>query len=141
MPLTHRGTESSSSAGTSARHPATVAAALVVLGVVLVVVLVVVVSRESPTVVEGGPSPTSTQSAKTMLSRAQAKPVHEALHDIAALCRPGAMAEARQRVAQDVRVILSFARRYPEAAFPIDDETGTALSLLLVTRQSLATST
>ncbi|MFF4728744.1 hypothetical protein ACFY3M_25990 [Streptomyces mirabilis] len=28
-------------------------------------------------------------------------------------------------------------RRYPDARFPIDDETGTTLSLLLVTRQSM----
>lgn len=39
---------------------------------------------------------------------------------------------------RDADLIRSFARRHPEAAFPVDDERGTTLSLLLVTRQALA---
>ncbi|MFE1310495.1 hypothetical protein [Streptomyces sp. NPDC058755] len=68
---------------------------------------------------------------------ADVRPVHEALHDIDARCKPEADREARVRLRADADVIVAFARRYPNAAFPVDDETGRTLSLLLVARQSL----
>jgi hypothetical protein len=42
------------------------------------------------------------------------------------------------QVERHVAVLLDFARRHPQARFPIDDESGTSLSLLLVVRQELA---
>lgn len=64
--------------------------------------------------------------------------VHAALHDIGARCGPTAAdPAAQQQLAADAEVIVSFAERYPEALFTIDDETGRSLSLLLVARDEL----
>lgn len=45
----------------------------------------------------------------------------------------------RSRLDRDVDAVLAFAQRYPEATFPIDDETGRSLTLLFTTRQALRT--
>jgi len=65
--------------------------------------------------------------------------VHRALHDIGEKCSASAEDVKRPDVGSSVRVILGFARKYPEGRFPIDDETGSALSLLLVTKDELDT--
>ena len=65
--------------------------------------------------------------------------IHAALHDIGARCGPAAADPATlQQLAADVEVIVSFAQRYPDALFTIDDETGRSLSLLLVARDETA---
>ncbi|GAA1219387.1 hypothetical protein GCM10009665_06840 [Kitasatospora nipponensis] len=63
--------------------------------------------------------------------------VHDAMHDIADHCAPQTGATARPELAHDAQVIVAFAQRYPNATFPVDDETGRTLSLLLATRQDL----
>jgi hypothetical protein len=67
----------------------------------------------------------------------QVRPVHEALHDIDATCRAKGQSGEQTSLARDADTVIAFSRRYPDARFPIDDETGTTLSLLLVTRQGL----
>ena len=119
------------------REPAVVVAALLLVGVILAVVAVVTAGREPPRATGDAPQPTPVQTANKTLAQVEVQPVHDALHDIAARCRPGAAADDPRRVAQDAAVIMSFARRYPQAEFPIDDERGTTLSLLLVARQAL----
>ena len=65
--------------------------------------------------------------------------IHAALHDIGSRCRPSTRlsSDAQEELAKDVDDIVSFARRHPDARFPIDDECGTALSLLFETRDEL----
>lgn len=65
--------------------------------------------------------------------------VHEVLHRIGDLCRSTGDESRPALVASGVDVIVSFVRQFPEGSFPIDDETGTTLSLLLVTREALRT--
>lgn len=80
-------------------------------------------------------------SATRAYSRAPAREVrqvHAALHDFARWCGPSAGAAAQRRLTADARLIVAFARRHPDSRFRIDDEWGTALSLLLVTRHELA---
>jgi hypothetical protein len=63
--------------------------------------------------------------------------VHAILHRLERTCarnrRSGA---ARARLERDVDTILAFTAAYPEARFPIDDESGSAPSLLLVAREA-----
>ena len=80
------------------------------------------------------PSPTA---AAVTPPAAQVRPVHEALHDIDSRCRAKSGDVEQTALTRDVDTIIDFSRRYPDARFPIDDETGRTLSLLLVTRQSL----
>lgn len=83
-------------------------------------------------------TPSSTASAVSPPA-AEVRPVHGALHDLDARCKPGASSKVQIGLARDADRIVAFARRYPNARFPIDDETGSTLSLLLVARQSLRT--
>ncbi len=64
--------------------------------------------------------------------------IHDTLDDIANRCTPNAGADAQAHLNGDVDVILAFARRYPNAEFPIEDETGHTLSLLVATRDDLS---
>lgn len=89
---------------------------------------------------------TGTGSTATPTSGSAANPpagdvrhVHDALHDIDTQCQNPASATAGARLAHDTDIILTFAQRYPDATFPIDDETGRTLSLLLVARKALST--
>ncbi|WP_033309277.1 hypothetical protein RFN58_35595 [Streptomyces iakyrus] len=82
--------------------------------------------------------PSATASFVTPPS-AQVRPVHEALHDIDTRCRAKDKSASQTSLTRDVDTIIEFSRRYPDARFPIDDETGTTLSLLLVTSQSMRT--
>ncbi len=107
------------------------AAALIVAAAVLIAVLGPHYS--------GGPAGTAAAPSSTatplMLSAAEVQGVHDVLHDIDARCqprRPGGNALER-----DAEMILGFAQRYPDARFPIDDETGRTLSLLLTARRGL----
>ncbi|MEU0023575.1 hypothetical protein ABZ173_38790 [Streptomyces rochei] len=72
---------------------------------------------------------------------AQVRPVHEALHDIDAICRAKDKGRDGKQTSltRDIDTIIDFSLRHPNARFPIDDETGSTLSLLLVTRQSMRT--
>ena len=105
----------------------------------------------APGVVTSGLAPSAGASTSTeRLDRRTAQPVHDALHDIAARCptetgpTPGTIragdltADDLRRLTQDAALIVAFARRHPHAQFPIDDEQGTTLSLLMVTREALA---
>ena len=67
--------------------------------------------------------------------------IHAALHDIGARCfpQPSTDPASREALDADASVIISFAAHYPDIRFSIDDESGTALSLLLATRDDLAT--
>lgn len=82
--------------------------------------------------------PAATGSTVTVPA-AEAQRVHDSLHSVGAWCRADPAGRVRSRLDRDVDVILTFTRRYPEATFPIDDETGRALTLLMTTRQALRT--
>lgn len=91
------------------------------------------------------PRPASTGQASGIDEPASGTPVpstevdrvHDALHEIAAQCRDGIDEAIRQRLDQDVEMMVGFSRRYPEARFPIDDEIGRPVGLLLVARNAL----
>lgn len=70
---------------------------------------------------------------------AEVQQVHDALHDFDTWCTAQIGARGRRQLDGDVDVILAFARRNPDVRFPIDDETGSTLSLLLVARHALRT--
>lgn len=76
-----------------------------------------------------GYGPTSTAPA------ADVQVIHNALHDIGAQCLEGN--PDLGIIASDVDLIIAFSQRYPVGRFPIDDETATAPSLLLVTREAV----
>ena len=61
--------------------------------------------------------------------------IHDALHDIGAQCLEAT--PDLDIIAADVGLIIAFSARYPVGRFPIDDETATASSLLLVTREAV----
>ncbi len=107
------------------------AAVLLVAGVVLIAVLG---PHDSvgPAVTAAAPSPTATP---LLLSAVEVQGVHDALHDIDTRCQPGR--NGGNPLEHDADVILVFAQRYPDVRFPIDDETGRTLSLLLTARQGL----
>ena len=109
---------------------ASAAAALLVAGTVLIAVLGPRGDGQAP--VAAPPSPTA---IPALLSVAEVRDVHDALHDIDNRCRPGR--SGGYALEHDADVILAFAQRYPDATFPIDDETGRTLSLLLTARQGL----
>ena len=79
------------------------------------------------------PSPEPSSSAPP----AQVEGVHQALHRLGDQCEPVRNDRSKSVIKRDVDTILAFARRYPEGRFPIDDETGSVLSLLLVARDTL----
>ncbi len=81
--------------------------------------------------------PTATASYTTPPA-VEVKQIHDTLDDIAARCTPNADPDAQRHLDQDVDVILAFAGRHPNAEFPMDDETGHTLSLLLATRDDLS---
>ncbi len=81
------------------------------------------------------PSPTGRY---TTPPAAEVQQIHDVLDDIAARCTPGADADAQRHLDHDVDVILAFAQGHPNAEFPVDDETGHTLSLLLATRDDLS---
>ena len=60
---------------------------------------------------------------------------HRALHDIGTQCE--SISPATGPIRDDVARIITFANRYPDGRFPIDDETANARSLLLVTKYAV----
>lgn len=106
------------------------AATLLVVGVVLVAVLGPRVDER--TALASAPGPAASPVA---VPAADVQGVHDALHDIDARCRPGRA--GGNEIERDADVILRFAERYPDATFPIDDETGRTASLLTTARQGV----
>ncbi|MFK4729511.1 hypothetical protein ROT00_07480 [Agromyces mediolanus] len=83
---------------------------------------------------QGQPS-TTTSEPSSSAPPAAVDAAHAALHLLGEECAPDAEPPADVAVAVDT--IASFAGRYPKGRFPIDDETGTSVSLLLVARNAL----
>ncbi len=81
-------------------------------------------------------SPTATASYSTPPA-AEVKRIRDTLNDIAARCNPHTTVADRRHLDRDVDVVLAVARRYPNAEFPVEDETGHTLSLLLAIRDDL----
>ena len=83
-------------------------------------------------------APTASETA-VAAPTADVQRVHEAMHDIAARCQPGVPAgpDARSELDRDVDVILTFARKFPNARLTVDDESGHTVSLLLGVRDDL----
>jgi hypothetical protein len=106
---------------------------LVLLALLVGAGIVVRSSRVKPDVRSVVP----TTARSVTLTAAQAAPVHDALHDLDARCTKANAPGATHAIVRDTDVIVAFSERYPDAIFPIDDETGKTLSLLLVVRQSL----
>ena len=106
--------------------------ALAVPPVVFGILLSVVTSGSEPEDLWVGATeygPTSTAPA------AEVQAVHNALHDIGEECLTPA--PDMSTISADVGLITAFARQYPVGRFPIDDETATAFSLLIVTREAV----
>jgi hypothetical protein len=97
--------------------------------------MIVRTSRAKP----ANSSVAQTTAPSVTLTAEQASPVHDALHDLDARCAKANAPGSTQAIARDTEVIVAFSERYPDAVFPIDDERGRTLSLLLVVRQSLRT--
>ena len=117
------------------------AVAVVLIGVAIVGTLIL-----GTVLLNSGPSPDppaavvpSAQSPEPRSSAppAQVEGVHQALHSLGDQCEPVRSDRSKPSINRDVNTILAFARRYPEGRFPIDDETGSVLSLLLVARDAL----
>lgn len=72
-------------------------------------------------------------------SEREVERLHQTLHSVARECQKPETIRSFLRIDRDVDIILRFAHRYPEGRFPIDDETGNALSLLFATRDDLRT--
>lgn len=87
-----------------------------------------------PVTINGTPSATTSYSTAPP---DEVQRVHDVLHDLDRWCKPGAGAGARRQLERDAGVIVSFAGRFPNSRFPIHDEFGTPLSLLLVARNEL----
>ena len=108
--------------------------AITVPPIAFAVILAVMVSSPAPTSEDmwvGGTAYGPTSTAPT----ADVQVIHNALHDIGAQCL-----EATPNlgiIESDVDLIIAFSARYPVGRFPIDDETATASSLLLVTRDAV----
>jgi hypothetical protein len=107
--------------------------ALAVPPVVLGILLSVITSGNDPEdlwVGATGFGPTSTAPAEDIQA------VHNALHDIGEQCLTPT--PDMSTIAADVGLITAFAQQYPVGRFPIDDETATASSFLIVTRGAVA---
>jgi hypothetical protein len=113
------------------------AAAAVLLAVTVLIAAVLLRPASPPdspvAVVPNAQSPEPTSSAPP----AEIERLHDALHDLGDQCEPVRSDRSKPSIDRDVATILAFARRYPEGRFPIDDETGSVLSLLLVARDTL----
>ena len=121
--------------------PAAAGAVAIVAAAASVAIAALVTGGQTPdgsaATVRTSGSPTGTASYATAPVR-HVRRVHAALHDIAARCTPTPDVTARPGLEDDARLIVTFARRFPGSRFRIDDEWGTPLSLLLVTRHELA---
>lgn len=75
----------------------------------------------------------------TAVPTAEVDVAHQALHDLGDACAQQEPSRSPSAVSQATESLLRFATRHPDGRFPIDDETGTTLSLLLVVRDELST--
>lgn len=67
----------------------------------------------------------------------EVREIHAILHRLERTCAQSRRSPtARRQLDRDVATILAFADAYPEARFQVDDESGSALSLLLVAREA-----
>lgn len=104
----------------------------------LAFVLVKALSPDHPSLPLMTESPRSTAPLRDQAAPTAATTrVHQALHALGRICKPNDTTNQTSQARRPVAVILDFARRYPKTTFHIDDETGTAISLLIVVRQSL----
>ncbi|WP_458040896.1 MULTISPECIES: hypothetical protein [Bacteria] len=94
-----------------------------------------------PTLINSGPAPQDMWVGATSYGPSSTAPaadiqvVHNALHNIGAQCLE--TDPDMGIIAADVDEIIAFSARYPTGRFPIDDETATASSLLLVTERAV----
>lgn len=116
-------------------RPLAVAAILLAVTVILGTVLLHPASAPNSQVatVSNVQSPEPSSSAPP----AEVERLHKALHNLGEQCEPVRSDRSKPSINRHVATILAFARRYPEGRFPIDDETGSVLSLLLVARDTL----
>lgn len=91
---------------------------------------------EPPIIANGSPTTLNPRPKKEAPTNAVQR-VHRALHAIGRICQPGDPADRTGQVRPHVQTIVDFARTYPEVSVPLDDETGTTVSLLVVVRYSL----
>lgn len=99
-------------------------------------VAVALVALLAAVFVDRGRSPAPARSAKPKPQ--EVRRVHAVLHGIEEACsgsRVGPRVSASLEA--NANTIVRFARKYPQVRFPIDDESGRALSLLLVAREAL----
>ena len=109
---------------------AAIAVPPVLIGALLIAALTGTSSRESDLwfgATDYGPTSTAPATAVQV--------IHEALHDIGAQCLK--TPPDPRAIASDVDLIIAFSEQYPVGRFPIDDETATASSLLLITREAV----
>lgn len=106
------------------------------LSAVAALTLVALALLTAGLVVERSRSTASARAADP--SGEEVRRVHAVLHEIEQSCSGGpADSRAGERLEANADVLVRFARKYPRARFPIDDESGRALSLLLVAREAL----
>lgn len=127
------------------RHP------MVAVGLSLVLLTAVAVGvgslfsrsdESSPPVMANSDSlvaPFTLPSPEVFLEQSQVRGVHRALHELGRACAETGGTPDPRAAASPLREIETFAARHPNAGFPIDDESGTTLSLLIVVRNQLET--
>lgn len=94
--------------------------------------------RNSPVVISGSPMTTAPSMEETAPA-AEVQQIHRALHALGKICKLPDATNQTALARPSVEAIVDFARRYPNARFAIDDETGTTVALLLVAREALRT--
>jgi hypothetical protein len=124
--------------GRGSTWPLALAAAAVVLALSAIALSVLLRPATPPDPSAAVVSSTaSTEPPPSAASAAEIQRLHRALHDLGKQCQEPEGKRSQPSINRDVDIILAFAKRYPEGRFPIDDETGSALSLLLVARNEL----
>ncbi|MGI8528718.1 MAG: hypothetical protein ACR2KO_04495 [Geodermatophilaceae bacterium] len=110
---------------------------MVGLLVLAVVMLPDSTDPKAPAVIAGGSPTLLVPHPKMQAPKIDAQRVHRELHAVGRVCPPDG-GDRTARVRPRVEAILE-SRRYPNVSFPIDDETGTTVRLLILTRFSLRT--
>ena len=89
-------------------------------------------------VMNGTPTPMAPR-PKSQAPKDEAQRVHLALHAIGRICESVGTTNRTALVRPHIDTILDFARRFPNVSFPVDDETGATVSLLIVARDGVRT--